>query len=115
MANCPAKHKAMALGLRGWMHFSAGRLEEAVENERESILLNSANWAVHANLAIALLALGKTEESFAAYEAAFALADSMKLDEMAADLREANERHGHLVGSEEATARIEARRQSLRM
>jgi tetratricopeptide (TPR) repeat protein len=114
MAECPAKQRAIALGGRGWMHFISGRFEEAIGDERQSISLSPDNWAAHANLAIALLALGKTEESFAAYEAAFALADSKNLDEMATDLREANERHGQLLGSEEAAARIEARRQSLR-
>ena len=113
MTDVPPNKKAEALCSRGWWQFVAGRHQEAIADERQAISLNPDDFRAHNNLAIALLVLGETSDSLAAYDAALEVADLSNLDEMTKDLHEAIEKHGQLPGAEVVLARLEARRHVL--
>jgi len=68
---------------------------------------------IQGNLAITLLVLGRTGEALASYDEALAFANLKHLEAMAMDLRALLEKHGDVPGTQEALARIEARRQFL--
>ena len=113
MPDAPSMQKASALGGRGWLYFVAGHYEKAVEDNQQAISLSPGECTDQGSLAIALLVLGRTGEALASYDSALVLANLKHLEAMATDLRALIEKHGDLSGTQEALARIEARRQFL--
>ena len=110
MPDAPAEHKAKALVSRGWMHFVAGHLSEAIQDNRQAITLVPDKCLAHGNLAIALLVSGHTDQALVSYDRALALATKEELDEIRKDLHEAIEKRGPLPGAEEVMKRLEAGR-----
>jgi tetratricopeptide (TPR) repeat protein len=113
MPDSLADQKTKALVNRGWRHFVDGRSREAIEDEQQAISLDPKNCFAHWNLAISLLAGGRTNEALAACDAGLALADAKDLAQMASNLETATQKHGPLARADEVLARIEARRKSL--
>jgi tetratricopeptide (TPR) repeat protein len=108
------QQKALAFGGRGWAYFLSGDYDRAIEDERRAVELNPGEWAAHANLAVALLAKGETNDALVAYDEALALSTAGHADEMLRDLRKLTGTKGAVPGSDAAIARIESRKESLR-
>lgn len=113
MEDAPLEQRFEARLNRGWAYYLTDRLNEAVDDERHAIQLNARIWNAHANLAIALLVLGKVDEALACYDQALALAKRDHLDEIAEELHDAAEKHGPLKGMEAVREKIENRRRQL--
>jgi tetratricopeptide (TPR) repeat protein len=114
MGGLAAQQKAAAFGGRGWAYYLSGDYDRAIDDERRAAELNPNEWAAHANLAIALLAKGETNDALAAYDKALSLSAAGHADEMLRDLRKLTGTKGAVPGSDAAIARIEARKESLR-
>jgi Flp pilus assembly protein TadD len=114
MSGLTAQQKAAAFGGRGWAYFLSGDYGRAIEDERRAVELNPGEWTAHANLAVALLAKGETDDALLAYDEALALSTVGHADEMLRDLRKLTGTKGAIPGSDAAIARIEARKESLR-
>jgi tetratricopeptide (TPR) repeat protein len=110
--DAPAEPKVKALHNRGWQYFVEGRIREAIEDEQHAVSIDPKNCTARANLAIALLADGRTDAAFAAYDAALDLANVEHLAEMTSDLEMATQKYGPLAGADEVLIRINARRES---
>jgi Flp pilus assembly protein TadD len=113
MSSSTDNQKAMALCSHGWIRFLAADFNGSIVDERQAVSLKPGRWTGHANLAIALLAIGEWEEALLAYDAALALANINNQDEVAQDLRELTRKHGHFPRIDEALDRIEARKKFL--
>jgi tetratricopeptide (TPR) repeat protein len=109
-----AQQKAAAFGGRGWAYFLSGDYDRAIEDERRAVELKPREWPAQANLAIALLAKGETDDALLAYDDALALSTVGHADEMLRDLRKLTGTKGAVPGSDAAIARIEARKEILR-
>lgn len=110
LPDVPIERKANALLNRGWVHFVSGRIHEAIEDSRQSIILDPKNCTAHGNLALALLVSGKIHEAMASYDTAITLADSSDLKDMVDDLNKVIAERGPIAGADEALMRIKARR-----
>ena len=107
MGGLAAQQRAAAFGGRGWAYYLSGDYDRAIEDERRAAELNPNEWAAHANLAIALLAKGETDQVPAAYDKALSLSSAGHADEMLRDLQKLADTKGAVPGSELAIARIE--------
>ena len=108
--DAPAELRAKALYSRGWMHFVAGHLSAAIQDNRQATTLVPDECHAHGNLAIALLVSGQTDQALVSYDRALTLATKEELDEIRKDLHEAIEKRGPLPGAEEVMKRLKAGR-----
>jgi tetratricopeptide (TPR) repeat protein len=108
------QQQAAAFCGRGWAYFLSGDYDRAIEDERRAVELNPGEWAAQANLAVALLAKGETNDALVAYDRALALSTAGHADDMLRDLRKLTGTKGAVPGSDAAIARIETRKESLR-
>jgi tetratricopeptide (TPR) repeat protein len=113
--DAPEAIKAEALGNLGWVQIEAGDFSSAVEScERALAISPLATW-IRANLGLALLHLGRKEESLEAYHKALSeLSSAAEVTRLVeADLRAAQSVHPELLGVEEVLEAAAKRRQEI--
>lgn len=106
-------HKAQALNCRSCEHFKLNSLSAAIADARAAIEIGNDSVACFANLAIACLADGQTDEAIAAYREALARATVEEFATLSKELDEALARFGELPGADEVRRKIEARKSEL--
>ncbi len=84
-------NEARNLEFRGWSQYRLGRLDDAIESFNTSLLHDSHRISVLFDLALALLATGRTDEAGDAYEIAVTVARSVDVRRRRAPLAVASE------------------------
>ena len=115
MQDAPAEQRAKAAGNLGWMRYMAGDLDGAVTSAKQALALMPGLGLVHANLGLALLRLGRTDEGLRQYETAICLiGDTAQLDkDVVAEIRDAMKAEPGLPGAEAVLEMVERRKREL--
>jgi len=111
----PLANRGVATGGLGFMMYLSGDYAGAVAASQQALALKPDMDWVHANLGLALLRLGRTEEGLQHYrEAIPAITQPADLDNIVvADLRDAMKAVGSLPGAEAVLEMVERRKREL--